>query len=97
MKKFLFLVVICLIASAPALAVYPENEADFLYGRKDNSTIKHDYNNQHSYIKTSNNMYVREDGATIYKTPSGIIQNSNGKSYMPVGSGSSKMYVPMDL
>lgn len=97
MKKFLFLVVMCFSYSIPALAVYPENEADFLYKKEDASTIRHDYTNQHSYIKTSNNMYIREDGATIYKTSSGIIENSYGKSYMPVGSGSSKMYVPMDL
>lgn len=96
MKKFL-LFIACLFMSNVAFAVYPENEAEFLYNHKNNSTIKYDYINQRNYIKTSNYMYIRNDGATIHKNTNGIVETSTGKSYMPVGSGNNKIYVPMDL
>ena len=98
MKKILFLIGIILY-SIPAFADLPQNEAEFLYcnSSKNNSSVRYDYINQRSYVKTSNDMYIRDDGETIYKNQSGIIETSAGKSYMPVGSGNNKLYVPMDL
>lgn len=96
MKKFLFLI-ICLSICSSAFADYPENEAEFLYNHKDNSSVRYNYLNEKNYIKTSNDTYIRNDGVTIYKNPAGFIETSTGKSYMPVGSGDKKMYVPMDL
>ena len=97
MKKLLFTFIICFCCSVSAFADYPENEAEFLYNHKDNSTVKYDYQNKRDYIKTSNDMYIRNDGVTIYKNSAGFVETSAGKSYMPVGSGNKKMYVPMDL
>jgi hypothetical protein len=100
MKKLFFILTLCVLcASAPAMANYPENEAEFLYGNKSNSNsnsnFRYDYTNQHIYMKGYDNSYIRDDGATVWKSPSGVVENSYGKSYMPVAGGS--MYVPMDL
>lgn len=83
--------------SISAYAAMPENEAEFLYNHKDNSTVRADYMNQKTYVKATNDMYIRDDGVTINKNPAGIVETSSGKAYMPIGSGSRKMYVPMDL
>lgn len=97
MKKFLLLSLLIAFASLPVNAYYPENEAEFLYNNKDNSSVKFDYTNNHNYIKMSDDMYVRDDGTTIFKNSAGIVESSNGRAYMPIGSGTSKTYVPMDL
>jgi len=41
--------------------------------------------------------YYRDDGVIINKVQDGIVETSTGKSYMPIGSGKTQMYVPMDL
>ena len=98
MKKFLYLI-ICLFICSSAVAELPQNEAEFLYGNgsKNNSSVRYDYINQRDYMKTSNDMYIRNDGVTIHKNQAGFVESSTGKSYMPIGSGKTQMYVPMDL
>ena len=92
MKKIVLLLLICIFDSAFALADYPENEAEFLYNHNDNSSMKTDYLNLHTYMKAPENMYYRDDGVIIYKEQTGFVKSTEGKTFIPIG----KMYIEED-
>ena len=82
MKKALLISVLFLSASVFA---YPENEAEFLYGKNHNNQPDLlNYGNGHTYTSGYNDTYYRDDSVRYKKDISGMVESDQGERYMPI-------------